>query len=225
MGRLLHQQSYPATQLSVFTGNMCNVEIIDIFNVPLLLLCLFCEQLVDTQILFPSYCNIHLTVTMILHHLPAALHCTSLMVCKTLSAKIHRKQLGKGRQKKWQIFNKRALATQLEMTQSLQPNTLWFTVFILVFNSQFHSSWHTHNMLFQPHSSCPACTFDTKKGKKKKNHFYKIFSLGIKSMSSDQRLTGYPLKLDRSLLEGMNGKIGERFQRWQIALSELGSAL
>lgn len=31
-------------------------------------------QLDDTQILFPSCCNIHLTVTIIMHYLPEALN-------------------------------------------------------------------------------------------------------------------------------------------------------
>lgn len=64
-------------------------------------------------------------------------------------------------------FNKCTVATQLSMMQSLQPNTLWFAVCIPAFSSQFHSSWQTHNMVFEPHSNCPACAFDKmKKGNK-----------------------------------------------------------
>lgn len=122
---------------------------------------------IGLQLLISRYCSIHFTVTVEMSYLPVALYCTSLMACKTLSAKIYRKNSLEAEKRKVADFNKSALATQLEMMQSLQPNTLWFTVCIPVFNSQFHSSWHAHNMLFQPYSSCPACTFDKKKGKKK----------------------------------------------------------
>lgn len=47
-----------------------------------------------TQMLFPSYCNIHLTLTIIMRYFPVALYCTSLMVCKTRCAKLHRIWLG-----------------------------------------------------------------------------------------------------------------------------------
>lgn len=106
-----------------------------------------------------------LPVAIIVHSVPAALYCTSLMVSKTLSARNHRTQAGTGKRKV--NLSRNTLASQLAMMQSLQPNTLWLTVCIPVFNSQFHFSWQTHSTLFQPHSSCPAYTFDKiKKGEK-----------------------------------------------------------
>lgn len=86
-------------------------------------------QLVDTEMQFPSYSKIRLTVTIITCCLPSAFYCTSLKIRATLSAKIHRGG-GGGRggleEEKTKVadFNKSALATQLEMMQSLQPNTL-----------------------------------------------------------------------------------------------------
>lgn len=148
----------------------------------------------DDPVAWKRYLCSSFEVEIIMHYLPAVLYCTSLMVSETLSANNHRKK-GLEREEKekwWQIFNTSALAAQLAMMQSLQPNTPWCSVFI----PQFHSSWHADNTLAWPHSGCPACTFDEMK--KGKNHFYKIFSVGISSMSWDQMLTGNPLKLPDS---------------------------
>ena len=101
---------------------------------------------------------------------------------------------------------------------SLQPYSLWFTVCVPVLSSRFLSSCLTP-------AAQHAHLTTWRRTQKIINHFYSIFSLGIKSMSSDQRRTGNPLKLDSSLSEEMNGKVEERFQCWRIALSKLSSAL
>lgn len=77
--------------------------------------------------LFPSYCNIHLTLTIIMRYFPVALYCTVLYLSNGLQDTLCQASQNMAWNKKkanWQMLIRHALETQLEMMQSLQPNTL-----------------------------------------------------------------------------------------------------
>lgn len=77
-----------------------------------------------TQMLFPSYCNIHLTLTIIMRYFPVALYCTSSNGLQDTLCQASPNMAWNKKKANWQILIRHALETQLEMMQSLQPNTL-----------------------------------------------------------------------------------------------------